>query len=176
METNIIKYTRQPGLLPIVWFAWLFACVLVCLPFSLLVFVVCFGFGLFVCVFLLDCLFAFLLACFVVSTFSWNGRAGSRDPRRSELQHGVRSLRDRGGLAAFAACATGAPRTGWLGSASVRYSCRTSRGSFPILSRDPSFQKATKKPWGNSWLLKRTMVEKKGESTPRVLFCACAFS
>ena len=33
-------------------------------------------------------------------------------------------------------------------------------GTFPILSRDPSFQEAIKDPGGNSRCLKRTMVEK----------------
>ena len=41
-----------------------------------------------------------------------------------------------------------------------------STATFPILSRDPSFQEAIKKTQGNIWFLKRTMVEKNGESTP----------
>ena len=41
------------------------------------------------------------------------------------------------------------------------------RGHFPILSRDPSFQKTIRTPQKNGWFLKSTMVEKNGESTPR---------
>ena len=40
--------------------------------------------------------------------------------------------------------------------------------SISSLSRRPSFfpKKEKNTPWGNSWLMKRTMVEKNGESTP----------
>ena len=41
-----------------------------------------------------------------------------------------------------------------------------SRGTFPILSRDPSFRKPSKTR-GNRRLLKKTMVEKNRKSTPR---------
>ena len=45
---------------------------------------------------------------------------------------------------------------------------RFSRDMFPILSRDPSFQETIKDSGETAGLLKRTMVEKNGESTPRV--------
>ena len=38
-----------------------------------------------------------------------------------------------------------------------------------ILAWHPSFHKNHPQPWGNSWCLTRTMVEKNGESTPRGL-------
>ena len=37
-------------------------------------------------------------------------------------------------------------------------------------STPTSFLENHQKPWGNSWLLKRTMVEKNGESTPTSFF------
>ena len=43
-----------------------------------------------------------------------------------------------------------------------------SRGSFPILSRDPSFRGTIKHTgFGNTWFSKRTMVEKTGHPNPR---------
>ena len=44
-----------------------------------------------------------------------------------------------------------------------------SRATFPVLSRDPILFRKPSKIQGNSRLLKRTMVEKNGESTPRAV-------
>ena len=46
------------------------------------------------------------------------------------------------------------------------YHC--SRGTFPVRSRH-LFSGKPPNTLGNSWLLKRTMVEKNGESTPRIV-------
>ena len=48
--------------------------------------------------------------------------------------------------------------------------CPVSRGTFQFHSFQGSFFSGNhQKPRGNSWFLKRTMVEKNGESTPRLL-------
>ena len=46
--------------------------------------------------------------------------------------------------------------------------CGQSRGTFSILFQGSFFSENHQQPWGNSRFLKRTMVEKNGESTPRV--------
>ena len=50
--------------------------------------------------------------------------------------------------------------------------CLSSRGTFPILSRDPSFWKT---PKTQGWFLKRTIVEEKEGSTPRLACFQCSF-
>ena len=51
----------------------------------------------------------------------------------------------------------------------MRFGNPFSRGTFPSLSRDPFFLEHLQKPTKNGRLLERTMVEKNGESAPRLL-------
>ena len=44
-----------------------------------------------------------------------------------------------------------------------------SRTTFPILFKDPSFQETIKHQLPRGNILKRTMIEKNGESTPRMV-------